>query len=387
MINGAIGVVRIVDGAEAVETRLGAQGHAVYGPYVTLDAGSYVAEFRMKLLDPAEGSRFCAIVEAVAEEGRTVFARAPVFSSQTDAPGRYELAFAIDRPVHALELRIWVNGNVRLLVFDSGPIRKATAIAAAPPRSALLKESAEYIDDLYVNGFGIRALDDELIVEHSGVSLHARVFDDIRFLKEIFISRVYDLLPFAPSMLFDVGMNIGATSLLLAQNASFEEIHAFEPFPTTYRRAVANLALNPKASAKITAHNFGLSDHEETLEGFFNPADSGMSSTVTPGHGELSQSVAIKDAAQVLAPLFQRAEANRRRIVMKIDCEGSEFALFRSLDRAGLLRKVTAMAVEWHHGFGDRDKELFAPLARNGFVVIDRDPPTGNGFFYAVRAA
>ena len=44
--------------------------------------------------------------------------------------------------------------------------------------------------------------------------------------------------------------------------------------------------------------------------------------------------------------------------------------------------------VEWHAMFADRTQEdLIGPLRRNGFLVFDRSPPRGNGFFYAVRMA
>ena len=73
-------------------------------------------------------------------------------------------------------------------------------------------------------------------------------------------------------------------------------------------------------------------------------------------------------------------------VIVKCDCEGSEFAIFRSLAAAGLLGRITACMVEWHAMFDDRTQEdLIAPLRDNGFIVFDRSPPTGNGFFYAVK--
>jgi len=98
--------------------------------------------------------------------------------------------------------------------------------------------------------------------------------------------------------------------------------------------------------------------------------------------------LSIRDAATTLGPIIEAALARGRRIVMKIDCEGSEFQIFDSLERAGLLDKITAVMVEWHRVFdGKSQHTLMEPLRQRGFVTIDRSPRTGNGFFYAVRAA
>ena len=73
---------------------------------------------------------------------------------------------------------------------------------------------------------------------------------------------------------------------------------------------------------------------------------------------------------------------------MKIDCEGSEFQVFESLEKAGLLDKITAFMVEWHRVYEGKDQlTLLDPLLRRGFMTFDRSPRTGNGFFYAVRVA
>ena len=52
-----------------------------------------------------------------------------------------------------------------------------------------------------------------------------------------------------------------------------------------------------------------------------------------------------------------------------------------------MLKDFAGFMVEWHRVFEDRtQQELIAPLLRNGFTVFDVSPPTGNGFFYAVRS-
>jgi FkbM family methyltransferase len=46
------------------------------------------------------------------------------------------------------------------------------------------------------------------------------------------------------SVLYDIGANIGAYSLIAAKTGKFEKIYAFEPVPTTYQNLVKNVLLN-----------------------------------------------------------------------------------------------------------------------------------------------
>jgi hypothetical protein len=66
---------------------------------------------------------------------------------------------------------------------------------------------------------------------------------------------------------------------------------------------------------------------------------------------------------------------------------GLEFAIFRALAEADLLKEVSAFMVEWHRMFDDKTQaDLIDPLLDLGFIVFDQSNRTSNGFFYAVRA-
>ncbi len=98
--------------------------------------------------------------------------------------------------------------------------------------------------------------------------------------------------------------------------------------------------------------------------------------------------VVLRDAASALAPIIDSARARGLDVIVKMDCEGSEYAVFETLERSGLIGRASAYMVEWHAIFPDKTQEdLIAPLRRAGFMVFDRSPPRGNGFFYAVKQA
>ena len=76
----------------------------------------------------------------------------------------------------------------------------------------------------------------------------------------------------------------------------------------------------------------------------------GARSTVAVAGG-VPTNVSLKDAATMLRPVIEDAKARGLAVVVKVDCEGSEFAIFRSLAAAGLLSQIDAFMVEWHAMF------------------------------------
>jgi hypothetical protein len=108
-------------------------------------------------------------------------------------------------------------------------------------------------------------------------------------------------------------------------------------------------------------------------------------STVDAGQGTPIQ-VSVRDAGEVLGPIIESARERGLDVIVKMDCEGSEYAICESLVRNDLLRHITAFMVEWHAIFGDKSQaDLTRPLREAGFLIFDRSPPSGNGFFYAVN--
>jgi len=72
-------------------------------------------------------------------------------------------------------------------------------------------------------------------------------------------------LPKKP-VIFDVGANIGVFTLAYASIFKDSQIHSFEPVPHLYDNLVNNIRINRHLSAKITAHNVGMSNQNETKQ-------------------------------------------------------------------------------------------------------------------------
>ena len=405
MLNLTLGSPAEVDGRTCILTREGASGHAIYGPYQHLDPGHYVVEFNF---EAAEGRRFdgddvCATVDVAAEFGHLIFARADVALSRLrDGPVSVRLVFHTPAP-GTFEFRVAVTGRIPLLIEDYCrflPLGHANADYASlldatefpnprvMPKPAFFLENLSTLRRLYENGAVVRIIGNDVVVTIDGVSFYARISDDLRFIGEIFYRNTYNFLFGQECCVIDIGMNIGLVSLTFARKAVVKEVHSFEPFRRTYDRARANLSLNPEIADKISAHNFGLADmDEETTVLIYDESDSGAfsirgSDSGTPEH------ISVRNVATVLKPIIEAAKSKGRKIIAKVDCEGSEFPIFETLEQHGLLVDISALMVEWHKDGGGRTQhDLIAPLIRHGFVVFDLTGKTGNGFFYAVRNA
>ncbi len=387
MINERAGASVEIDGQPFVRVRPGFTGHAVYGPYETLEPGTYEVEFRIKpLCEHADGrDPLCAFIDIVAGPEHRLF-EALAFRSLIGEDGRYIASFQTRRRLTHVEYRLFANGAEPLLLGGSPRVAKVEALREAPRLASpppLLRDHGARIWQVFEAGVGVAVLGQHLIATGCGVSFHIRELDDLNFINEVMVKNAYNILTPSPACVVDIGMNIGLTTLRLAASPHVREVHAFEPFASTFARAAANVSLNPALQDKIHMHNFGLLDRETELTTHVNSRDSGSYSVFGPGQGEPVK-IQLRDATATLRPIIDAAQARGLLVVLKVDCEGSEFAVFRSLEAGGLIGRVAAYMVEYHHGHGPAE-ELTSRLTSAGFVVVDLGSPGSNGFFYAVR--
>lgn len=362
MLNGKVGDHRQIDGLAHSYVARGEAGFCLYGPYERRDPGLYQVDYHIQLAEDFNGKdQVCAILDVAANAGKRILAQRAVLASElrgTNAPVR--LHFEVTEPLE-LEYRVYAAGTVALLIADQADVAPGTALSSQTVVP---------------------------IMELDGIRIRASTWDDIQFVEEIFFKHTYRVMSKADICCLDIGMNVGLTSLMLARMPNVRVVHAFEPFPETYQRGLTNFALNPELAAKIVPHNFGLAaqDGPVTVHVDGQRFVSG-SANLFEQTGDREVELDVRNAAAVLGPIIAEARSRGHQIIAKIDCEGSEFAVFETLTQADLLGSIDAFAVEWHRiSPGCSQAELVAPLLDAGFVVIDLSPEHGNGFFYAVRA-
>lgn len=183
-------------------------------------------------------------------------------------------------------------------------------------------------------------------------------------------------------VMFDIGLNLGITSLHKARDKNCVKIYGYEPFEPTFKLAQNNMDLNPKLSGKISIFDFGLGDTDKEMDINYNPDRPGAMSSVKNRFPECgkTEKIKIKRASSVLAPLFKK---HKQKIFLKIDCEGAEKEILPDLDNAGLLNKADVIVMEWHF---ENPKWIIDLLKKNGFVVFCvSDVPNEIGMIRAYR--
>ena len=149
----------------------------------------------------------------------------------------------------------------------------------------------------------------------------------------------------------DVGAHFGYYSLLAARLGIFDEIHAFEPHPKTYKWLLRHIKLN-NFEGVITPHNVAASDKDGEL------LIHGMQ--IHDKDSAPADSIAIK-----AVPLDSIFDFRGQNICLKIDVEGHETA---ALDGAKnlLANNKPFMQIEiWHE-----NTPLIADMLARGYSLI-----------------
>lgn len=205
-------------------------------------------------------------------------------------------------------------------------------------------------------------------------------------IKEILVNEIYSLICKDDCAVIDIGMNCAVASLFFAAKENVRKIYAFEPFKPTIALAKKNLDLNPELSKKIRIFEYGLGKKEATMEIPYSAEVSYRMSTthtISIEQNAQTETVTIKDAAQLLAPIFEENKNNR--IVVKCDCEGAEFEIFERLYESKLIGNIDVILMEYHFEKPDR---LIKILTEAGFAVHvqnrqQKEPVMG--YLYAVK--
>ena len=225
-----------------------------------------------------------------------------------------------------------------------------------------------------------------ILARFKGLQLYIESSEEFFILKEVFIEKDYNLLSKEPIVVFDIGMNIGISSLFFGLQNNVKQIYSFEPVVTTYNQALYNLALNTAISDKIEAFNFGLGGSTRTEKVLYNSQAKGNCGI----RRELSLVVDQKDASEIEIPIKNVSDIlpdlfalhpNQKKI-LKIDCEGAEYEILQKLSDSNLLVDIDVLLIEWHDKGATLLEEL---LVANNFSIISRHLTSITGMIYAFK--
>lgn len=158
----------------------------------------------------------------------------------------------------------------------------------------------------------------------------------------------------APKVIFDIGANIGAASLLFASLFPEAKIYAFEPVPDNFNLLARNVA--PYPNIHIYPFALGGEDGHLQMLASDSPLNFGGFSFYDKG-SDSSKTIEV----EMRTPQGMLAELGLKNIdLIKVDTEGSEYNIITAFDEA-ILSKVRWITGELH---GERDFELLAFLSR-----------------------
>ena len=370
----------------------GGNDSVVYGPYIPLPVGKYTAQFQILSfgISPLAAGR----VDVCCDLGKTIVAQKEFSPLSLKAKsGLVELDFEVQTPGE-FEFRVadYRRTDIRSLRRTLKAHEDYFGIAASPKTPVVFDEffmeaSARFH---HMAQFGAKVLniDDKLVLTMNGVNMHVQNMEDFQIVDEIHVLSTYNFRTPERCCVIDIGMNVGFSSLYFAHRELVEQVHSFEPFAAPYRRALQNISLNPDIAGKIRPHNFGLAGKAETKTVGYNE-NTTIGTSIHGNGGEDSTTIVIKQASEVLRDIFETAKAHGQAIVIKMDCEGSEFGIFDDLAASGLLADVHIFMIEWHKWWSAEktDETLIQHLQDFGFAVFNttqlHDPFAG--MIYAAK--
>jgi FkbM family methyltransferase len=208
---------------------------------------------------------------------------------------------------------------------------------------------------------------DSAIVERNGIRYHLDLNEGIDF-------SIYLLGAFEPGtqktlqklvkpgdIVFDIGANIGAHTLAIAQSVGNSgRVYAFEPADFAFAKLQRNLALNPDLQARTYPQQVLLaaSSSEKPEQQIYASWPLESDASVHPKHrGRL---VSAEHAVVDTLDNFARSQGITRLDLIKIDVDGHELPVLQGASETlGRFQPTLVMEMspyihaEFHHRFGD----------------------------------
>jgi FkbM family methyltransferase len=173
-------------------------------------------------------------------------------------------------------------------------------------------------------------------------------------------------------LVVDIGGNIGAFPLWLAE--SYPDVHGvcFEPDPDAFSFLKRNLALN--RIVRVEPRHAAVSGRSGKGVLFREVPGSGVSSL----HSEVEER-AYRDSVPIDVMGFDDLieEIDGEISLLKLDCEGSEYEIVHG-SRPDSWRRIRRVVIEYHPVHGRSSSALEVRFGELGFQVVKRDVLTAS---------
>ena len=167
--------------------------------------------------------------------------------------------------------------------------------------------------------------------------------------------------------ILDIGANVGFFSIAARAYYPNAEIHAYEPNQRTF------------PFLKSNTEQLGITVYQEAVG-----ADEGRVTIADEGDSNLAKTIASADGS-IPQIALQRAVERAGGVVdlLKLDCEGAEWEMFRSKVP---WRQIRNVRMEYHLLDSHTPQEVEQTLNRLGLTVTRFEPSNGCGLIWAARS-
>jgi FkbM family methyltransferase len=376
----------------------GKAGHVIYGPYINLTAGLYRARL---FFNSTANSRFYGRVEVTAGtlQNHKILAYVDIENCCLPHKKYLDAYFLLTKSVNDIEFRVQSFDNSEFSVMQQVIVSKIDIedifgeIPTEEYREIILWNLHTLISMLNSRHCSFRFENKTLIATCNATCINTysdfKVFIkrnvNVLTLAELLLNDIYNFNIQSKCIVVDIGSNVGDSTLFFASLHNVVKVYSYEPFKSTFVDAIKNYALNPSLSQKIISYNVGLSSEVQTLSLGYNAEESGgmRTSVSNLGQGE-GEHVKIVNAADELLKILEAHP--KMPLVVKIDCEGAEFKIFKAINDAKLLPKISVILMELHKIGGLRDfstRDLLSVLSTSGFTFINFREDQSIGMLYA----
>src|SRR3989344_1989116 len=181
---------------------------------------------------------------------------------------------------------------------------------------------------------------------------------DVWGIKEVIGDNDYRLTPDAKiKTVLDIGANIGTFSVLAAITFPQAKIYCFEPSASTYALLKHNLKVNG-VNSQVDATQVAVFSEVKKLK-LYNAGPSGIRSLFQSRAETNFETIMTTTLPQIISR-FKLKQID----YLKVDCEGAEYEIFRSLTRPNW-KKIKRRALEFHELIPGQDhRELLSILKK-----------------------
>lgn len=193
---------------------------------------------------------------------------------------------------------------------------------------------------------------------------------DILHIDEIYERKIYGET--FKGVVIDVGASNADSSIFFAINGA-EKVIALEPYPESFELGEYNIKIN-NLDRKIFLLPYAISNHDGYTD-FVISSENPNANTFNPSPHVKKLGIKFEQKIKVptvtFTSIIQKYNVNRISL-LKMDCEGCEYAVLRNLP-ADILNRIDNIILEYHNHIQDLPKIL----KRVGFTVEYKNEPTG----------